>query len=96
MPAIWAALTAVLANLVRTRIGFWIMSALTAFGLQLVTSKFVVTPALDAIKGQFTVMGADAIGWLAYAQVDKAITITLSAYAAAATFSAVRLSKATT
>jgi hypothetical protein len=34
----------------------------TAFGLQLVTSKFVVTPSLDAIKGQFTIMGADAIG----------------------------------
>jgi len=96
MPAIWAALTAVLSNMVRTRIGFWIASALAAFGLQLVTSRFVVTPALDAIKGQMGTLGANAVAWLAYARVDEAITITLSAYAAAATFSAIRLSKATT
>ena len=96
MPAIWAALTAVLSNLVRTRIGFWIASALTAFGLHLVSTEFVVTPALDAIKGQFAVLGADPVAWLAFAKVDRVITITLSAYPAASTMSAIRISKKAT
>jgi len=96
MPAIWAALSAVLANLVRTRIGFWIASALAAFGLQLVATKFVVTPALDAIKAQVGTLGATGIAWFAYLKVDQGITIVLSAYAAASAISSIRLSKKTT
>ena len=93
MPAVWAALTAVLGNLVVSNIGYWIASALTAFGLHLVAQNFVIEPALDAIKSQMGGLGADGIAWMAYLRVDDMISTILSAYVAAATMSAVRLKK---
>lgn len=96
MPAIWAALTAVLGNLVRSRIGFWIASALAAFGLHIVATEFAIEPAVAAIQSQMTGMGATAVAWFAYLRVDEMVTIILSAYAAASAISGIRISKATT
>lgn len=93
MPAIWLALTTVLGNLVRSRIGFWIGAALTAWGVQAVSQNFVVEPALASIQQQIGGLGSVVVAWFAYLQVDKVITITLSAYAAAAAFSSLRLIK---
>lgn len=94
MHALWAALVAVLGNMVRSQIGFWIASALGAFGLHLVAQEFVVSPALAEIQSHLNGLPATGLAWLAHLKVDRVVTILLSAYAAAASLSAVRLRKA--
>lgn len=91
MPLIWGALSAVLGNLVKTQIGFWAASLLTAFGLHLVVQKFALDPALSNIQSAANGMGPAALAWFAYLNGDKFITMVLSAYAAAAAMSAIRL-----
>ena len=93
MPAIWAALTVILGNLVKNQIGFWIASALAAFGLNLVAQKFLVAPAMASIQAQMSGLGADGVAWMAYLRVDDMLTTIISAYAAAASMSAIRLRK---
>jgi hypothetical protein len=93
MPAIWAALTAAFGFLIRSRIAQWIATALAAFGLHLFAQKFAVTPALNGIKSAMGGLGADGIAWMAFLKVDKAISIVLTAYAAAAALSSIKLRK---
>lgn len=88
---IWAILSAVLGRLVATRLGFWVAAALGTLGLQIAVQSFAVEPALDLVQARFSGMPSDLIAWVAYLNVDKFITIMLSAYAAAGTLSAVKL-----
>ena len=88
---IWAVLSSVLGRLVASRLGFWIAAALGTLGLQLVTQTAVVGPAIDLVSTKFSGFPADLLAWVAFLNVDKMITIILSAYAAAATLSAVKL-----
>lgn len=96
MPAIWAALTVVLGNLVKSQIGFWIAAGLAAFGLQLAAHEFVLEPGLQAIQDAASGMGADALAWFRYLRGDRFITIVLSAYVVASSFSAIRLMRKAT
>lgn len=91
MPALWAALVAVLGNLVKTQVGFWIVAALTAFGLHMVVSEFVLAPAMAEIQGAASGMGGDALAWFGYLHGDRFITTVLSAYVAASAYSGIRL-----
>lgn len=93
MPAIWAALTAALSVMVKSRIGFWIASALASLGLTLAVQKFAMQPVLSMVQQYWGGIPADVAAWMAYMGADRVITIILSAYAAAATMSAVRLRK---
>lgn len=93
MPAIWLALTTVLGNLVKGQIGFWVMSALSAFGLHLATQNLVVDPMLADIQTTMGGLPGNALAWMSYLRVDEGITTLLSAYAAAAAMSSVRLMK---
>lgn len=91
MPAFWLALTAALGNLIKGSIAYWAVSLLAGFGLHLVAQKFAVEPALAEIQSNMTGLGSTAVAWFAYLRIDQAITIVLSAYAASAAMSAVRL-----
>lgn len=91
MPAIWAALSAVLGNLVKTQAGAWAASLLAAFGLSLVAQEFAVEPALDAIQQNIGGMPATVVAWLSYLGVDRCITTVLSAYGAASAVAGIRL-----
>jgi hypothetical protein len=93
MPAIWAALTAVLGNLVKTQVGFWAASLLSAFGLHLVTQNLVIDPMLSDIQAQIGGLGGTAVAWFAYVRVDDAIGVILSAYGAASAMAGLRLMK---
>jgi type III secretory pathway component EscR len=93
---VWAALIAALGWLVRTQIGFWIASALAAYGLSLVAQNFVVTPVMASIQSQMAGLGGNVTAWMAYLQVDKMLTTIISAYAAAASFSSIRLARKAT
>lgn len=88
---VWAILSAVLGRLVATRLGFWIAAALATLGLQIAVQSFAVGPAIDLVQTRFAGMPSDLLAWVAYLNVDKFITVVLSAYTAAATLSAVKL-----
>lgn len=91
MPLIWGALSAVLGNLVKGKIGFWAASLLGSFGLWFVAQEFAVEPAMQAVQNAISAGGAEAVAWFAYMRIDDGITALLSAYAVAAGLSAVRL-----
>lgn len=88
---ILGALMAALSRLVMMRLGFWVVSAMTTLGLTWATQELLVEPALDAVMAQFAGLPGDLVGWLRYLQVDKFILTVISAYSAAATYSALRL-----
>lgn len=90
---LWAVLSSVLGRLVSTRLGFWIAAALGTLGLQLAVQQVAVGPAIDMVQTNFSGMPSDLVAWVSYLNVDKFVTIVLSAYAAAATLSAVKLRK---
>lgn len=94
MPAL-AAFGAFLARMVASRAGYWIVSILAFFGLQMATSKLVVGPLLDQLTAILSGAPAQLIPWIRFLQVDVYVTMVLSAYATAASLNAVRLKKGT-
>lgn len=87
------AIGAFLSRVVASRIGYWILAALTFFGLQFVATEFVADPLLAQIQAAFAGAPAEILEWLAFLNVDKYITMILSAYAAAAAVGSLRLRK---
>lgn len=92
MPIV-GALAAAFARLIATRVGQWVVAALVFLGLQFAANEFVTDPLLDYIKGLINGAPADLIDWLGFLNIDRYITMVLSAYVAAASLSAVKLRK---
>lgn len=88
MPAIIAWVIAGLARLFASRIGQWVTSALVFLGLELATSQVVVAPLLAQIQAVAGGVGTGAV-WLGFFNIDRYITIILSAYAVGAGKSAI-------
>jgi Protein of unknown function (DUF2523) len=84
MPAIWAALTSALGWLVRSQIGRWVLIGLGALGIQFAVTEGVVDPLIEHITANVAGAGGAAAAWLGFFNVDRYITLILSAYAAAA------------
>lgn len=84
MPAIIAWVVAGLARIVATRIGMWIVSGLVFLGLELGTQKVVLGPVLTQLQSVSSGLAGDAAGWLAFFNVDRYLSIIISAYGAAA------------
>lgn len=84
MPAILLWLGAALSSLFASRIGQWVASAMVFLGLSFAVSKFAVGPILGQIQAVASGLAGDALGWLAFFNVDKYVTIILSAYAVGA------------
>ncbi|MCU1145202.1 DUF2523 domain-containing protein [Stenotrophomonas maltophilia] len=87
----WAPLLAGLSRLFGTRVGQWILSALAFLGLNFVAQEFAVTPLLDQIKGSINGAPGDILAWLGFLNVDKYVTLVLSAYATAAAAGALKM-----
>lgn len=88
------AIGAFLSRVVATRIGYWVLAAITFLGIQFVATEFVADPLLSQIQAGFAGAPADILEWLAFLNVDKYITMILSAYAAAAAVGTLRMRKA--
>lgn len=88
MPAMIAWVLAGLARLFASRIGQWVTSALVFLGLELATSQVVVAPLLAQIQSVAGAVGTGAV-WLGFFNIDRYITIILSAYAVGAGKSAI-------
>lgn len=83
MPIVAAVLTA-LGWLIRTQIGRWILTALAAIGIGFATKSAVVDPIIDYVLNTVGGVPGDIADWMGYMNIDKYITIVLSAYSAAA------------
>ena len=75
------ALVAAFSRIMSTRIGAWIVQALLFFGIQIAANKLLVAPIKTGIASAFGGLPAEIIAWLGYLNVDRALTIIISAYA---------------
>lgn len=91
MPIFLGALGAMLSRVIATRIGQWVVAALVFLGLQFAVNEFAVGPLLNWIKNLISGAPREIIDWLGYLNLDRYVTMLLSAYAAAAGVSAVKL-----
>lgn len=85
VPWIAGAIAGALAGLSRlfsTQIGGWIATAALALGITLVATEAAVEPMMDMAAGALGGMPAQAVQWLGVLNIDKYITIVISAYAA--------------
>lgn len=73
-----------LSRLFASRLGQWLVSALAFLGLSFATQHYAVGPLRNLIASILGGAGEDAVHWLAFLNVDKAITIILSAHAVSA------------
>lgn len=90
MPII-ATVLAALSRLFASRIAQWIASALIFFGLTYGSQKVAVQPILAQIQAVAGGLTSSAIGWAAFFNIDKAISIVLSAHAVRWSMSAARV-----
>lgn len=85
MPAAILALIEVVgaafSRLMATQLGRWVLQALLFFGISFVSNKIVSGAVTPALQSAFAGIGGTALAWMAYCNVDRAITIVLSAYA---------------
>lgn len=72
---------AFMSRLVISRIGQWILTAMIFLGIKFTSQKLVVEPLISQIQSSVSGLGSYIVGWIAYLNVDIAITIILSAYA---------------
>ena len=81
MPLI-AGLVAALAAMLKTQAGVIVVSVLVFLGLEIATYELAMRPALDMVKQQAESAGAAAgiAEWLGFLNVDRYVTIVLSAY----------------
>ncbi|WP_164240842.1 DUF2523 family protein [Stenotrophomonas maltophilia] len=87
----WGPLLAGLSRLVGTRLGQWVLSALAFLGINFMTQKFAVDPLLGQIKSSFAGAPGEIVAWLGFLNVDKYVTLVLSAYATAAAAGALKM-----
>lgn len=83
MPAIVAWIVAAFARLFASRAGQWVTSILVFLGLEMATREVVVAPLLAQIQAVAGSVGAGVV-WVGFFNIDRYITIILSAYAVGA------------
>jgi len=87
----WGPLLAALSRLFSTRIGQWFLSLLAFLGLQWAVQEFAVDPVLNLVKTSFSGAPASILAWLGFLNLDRYVTLVLSAYSIAAAGSALKM-----
>lgn len=84
-----------LANLFQSKLGSWIAGAMVFLGIGFATQQAVIEPAIDQVQGYIQSAGSEAgavaMQWFGFLNMDKAITMILSAYAARAAIRAAKV-----
>lgn len=80
MAAVWGVLSALLSRLISSQLGRWILSALAWLGITWATQQVATGPVLSELQGYFSGLGSEALFWVAFFNLDKAITMILGAY----------------
>ena len=77
-----AAIGALFSRVIATRAGQWIATALAALGISYVTTEAVLDPIIGLVQSSFGGVGATAAQWMGVMNIDKYVSIVLSAYTA--------------
>lgn len=87
-----ASILAWLSRLLMIKAGVWVVGTLTFLGLYFGTQEFFVEPLIDQVRdiAEGNITGAVA-EWVAFLNVDKAITMVLSAYGTASGIAATKV-----
>lgn len=83
MPALVAWIAAAISRIFATRLGMWAASALAFLGLQWATHEFAMGPVISQVQSAMGSVGGEGVAWIAFFNVDRYISIILSAYAIA-------------
>lgn len=93
----WASLIARLASMMQSQIGRWVATAMLAVGIGVATNTVITGPGMDALMDTIqaqtdggSALRAAALNWFAFFNMDKAITMVMSAYASRASIRAGR------
>lgn len=91
MPAV-AFLLAWLSRLLMIKAGVWIVGALVYLGLYFGVQHFAIEPLVNQIRAlaQGTMTG-DLAQWCAFLNIDRAVSMILSAYTAAGAIAATKM-----
>lgn len=73
---------AAMGRMFSTKIGGWVATAAMALGIGLVTNEAIMQPAIQAVQSAAAGVPGTALAWAGVLNLDKYITIVLSAYAA--------------
>ncbi len=84
MPVIVAWVMLGLRILLLAKIGNFIASILVFFGLQIVARKYGIEPLIQYMRDIAVTGGAEALSWMAFFNIDRYITVILSAYSVVA------------
>lgn len=71
-------------RMIASRVGTWVVAALLWFGLSIGTTQLVVEPMIAWIEGLMGQLPGDAAQWVSFFNLDLAVSMILSAYAARA------------
>ena len=82
--AILAGLVAAFGRLFASKLGVWIASAMAVLGLQFIATEALVEPILNQLQSMAGGIGGMAGQWFGVVNIDKYITIVLSAHAVGA------------
>lgn len=80
MPAIIAWVMLALRIVLLAKLGNFIAGVFVFFGLQLVARKYGVEPLIQYMRQIAMTGGAEALSWMAFFNIDRYITVILSAY----------------
>ena len=79
-----AAVMAALSRLFASRLGIWLATALGALGLSLATQEVAMGPIMNMVQSSAAGIPAQLAQWLGVLNVDRYITMVLSAFTAGA------------
>ena len=84
MPALAIWIAALIGRVFASRLGMWVVSALAFLGLQFAVHRVAVQPMMEHILSVTSGLSAEAVQWMAFFNLDKYISIIVSAYAVSA------------
>ena len=75
-----AAIVGGFSRLIATRLGMWLVSALAFVGLSVATQTVVMGPIMDQVTSHMSGVGGDLARWLGVLNLDRYVSIVMSAY----------------
>jgi hypothetical protein len=90
LPVIAGVFAGTLGRMIASRVGTWAVAVLLWFGLSFSTTQLVVEPMLAWIQSLMGQLPGDAVQWVTFFNLDLAVSMILSAYAARASIGGLR------
>lgn len=75
-----AGLVAAFSRLIATRAGMWVVSVLGFLGLSMAVQGVAMGPVMGQVASHMSGVGGDLARWMGVLQLDKYVSVALSAY----------------